>query len=623
MTTSLTLTQIDDLLAAWQAKRTTASANVKASLFIQTPNPTFTLTATALNNPGEVANAITGVSLTEEAPTVNSTVGAQAQGQFQVAAGLPCTSATGTITTDGTQPATGATVVIGSKTYRFESTMAQAYDVKIAASAALTLANLVLAVNAAGTAGTNYYAGTVANPAATASISGNVATLTAITPGTAGNTLTLTGATHLTASAATLLGGESNGISAISIGPVLATATITPSGAQIADGDTLTVGATVYRFKTTPAQEWDIQIGVALLDTLDNLILAINGTGTGGTNYYIGTPQNSQVSALATLQGGTIKLLAVAEGAAGNSIILVSSTAKLVASAGTLLGGAATVALIPATVLWQPGWTVYQFVNQVVNQINAYTATSGFYAQSAGQNVIIYSKANASYANNAITSITVSGLVAIGFCAIEFSLPVGQTSGNVTGLTIQGFATIGTVGWDTTIAQTVKDVATAFNALTALGPNGATPINQTWVAVPFGQTLYLSNIITTSQDNSQAVVVTGTNFGFSVVGQNDLTAVCNPTFLWLTQNGAGNNGTTQTPCVCVASGGYPPYTYNWVDQSALYSGVGGYSPVVNGLNSAIFQRYETTGNNGAGWYACVVTDSKGNSATSNVIGLEQ
>lgn len=610
---------------------TTKNANVKASLFIQTPNPTFTLTAIALNNPGEVFNGITGISLTEEAPTVNSTVGAQAQGQFQISAGVSSGTASGTVTSSS-QPAVNGVIKIGPISYNFQTTPGAAsgstYYVKIGAHNTDSLLNLVLAINGGGVVGTNYGSGVMTNPSVVATVpaGGTVATITAIVAGSAGNSITMTlpsGTTNLTVSGATLTGAVTSGISQIAIGPVLASGTITPSGAQLLDGDAMTIGTTVYRFKNIMSQEWDVQIGVDLADTLTNLILAINGTGTPGTNYYIGTPQNFQVSALPTLQGGRIGIYAVAQGLPGNSIILTSSTAKLVASASTLLGGSASVSLLAATAYWSTGWTVYQFVNQVVSQINAYTATSGFYAKAAGYNVQIYTLASSSFANAGVVSVSTVGQVAIGYCGVQFSLPVGTSSGTVSGISIQGFRIVGTVSWAGTITGTVLATAAAINSNTSAGPDGSTPINQIWVAVPIGQTLYLSNIVTTSQDLAQQVSALGTNFAFEVIGPFSLTAVCSPASLGVTQNGAGNIGFTQTPCICTVSGGFPPYTYNWVDQSAIYSGVSGYSPVVNGQNSAIFQRYETTGNNGAGYYACVVTDSQGNTATSNVILLEQ
>lgn len=56
------------------------------------------------------------------------------------------------------------TVTIGDTVYRWRDTLAQAYDVKIGASAALSIVNLVAAINANGTAGTHYFAGTLVHP---------------------------------------------------------------------------------------------------------------------------------------------------------------------------------------------------------------------------------------------------------------------------------------------------------------------------------------------------------------------------------------------------------------------------------------------------------------------------
>ena len=60
------------------------------------------------------------------------------------------------------------TFTIGSIAYRVKSTMAQAYDVKLGGTAAITLDNIKAAVNASGTFGTEYYAGTLPHPEVTA-----------------------------------------------------------------------------------------------------------------------------------------------------------------------------------------------------------------------------------------------------------------------------------------------------------------------------------------------------------------------------------------------------------------------------------------------------------------------
>ena len=74
------------------------------------------------------------------------------------------TYASGTLTSDATNVSDGETLTIGSITYRFKDTPAQAYDIKIGADAATTLDYVKAAVNATGTDGTEYYAGTLAHP---------------------------------------------------------------------------------------------------------------------------------------------------------------------------------------------------------------------------------------------------------------------------------------------------------------------------------------------------------------------------------------------------------------------------------------------------------------------------
>lgn len=59
---------------------------------------------------------------------------------------------------------TTETVTIGSTVYTFKNTLASAYDVKIAGTASLTLDNLIAAINANGTAGSQYGNSTVVHP---------------------------------------------------------------------------------------------------------------------------------------------------------------------------------------------------------------------------------------------------------------------------------------------------------------------------------------------------------------------------------------------------------------------------------------------------------------------------
>lgn len=74
---------------------------------------------------------------------------------------------TGTLTSDATNPATGGTFTLGDIVYTFKSTLsdpAVPNEIKIGASAAVTLDNVKLAVEAGAGAGTVYSTGTQANP---------------------------------------------------------------------------------------------------------------------------------------------------------------------------------------------------------------------------------------------------------------------------------------------------------------------------------------------------------------------------------------------------------------------------------------------------------------------------
>ena len=111
--------------------------------------------------------------------------------------------------------------------------------------------------------------------------------------------------------------------------------------------DAVTIGAIVYTYIATPAAAYDVDVGTDLTESVANLVLAINATGTGSaTTYYeTGTLENPNMyaSAAATDQ---ILLTARQPGTVGNGIYLLSSetdldfeevgdTATLFSTAGT------------------------------------------------------------------------------------------------------------------------------------------------------------------------------------------------------------------------------------------------------------------------------------------------
>jgi hypothetical protein len=120
------------------------------------------------------------------------------------------TKAYSTITSNATNVTDGKVVVIDNITYRFKNTLAQAYDIKIGASASATLDNLKAGINGSGTDGTEYYKGTNAHPTVIATT--KTATTLLVTAYTTkafiGNAIvTTTDETTLSWTAGTMAGG--------------------------------------------------------------------------------------------------------------------------------------------------------------------------------------------------------------------------------------------------------------------------------------------------------------------------------------------------------------------------------------------------------------------------------
>lgn len=121
------------------------------------------------------------------------------------------TKASTTLTSDTTAPANNSTIVIGSITYTYKTSLTgAAYEVLIGASAAAALDNLKLAINAGSGAGTNYGTGTLAHPFVIATTNTDTTqVIQAKTPGTAANSIATTqaGTSHCTWAGATINSG--------------------------------------------------------------------------------------------------------------------------------------------------------------------------------------------------------------------------------------------------------------------------------------------------------------------------------------------------------------------------------------------------------------------------------
>lgn len=128
---------------------------------------------------------------------------------------------------------------------------------------------------------------------------------------------------------------------AIQLESTKATQTLTSTGVAPSDGHTVTIGSTVYTFKTAltaPAVPFEVLIGVSAAVALDNLKSAINASAGAGTVYGTGTTAHPTVTA--TTNTDTTQLIeAITSGTAANSIATTETSATLSWGAATMTGG--------------------------------------------------------------------------------------------------------------------------------------------------------------------------------------------------------------------------------------------------------------------------------------------
>lgn len=135
-------------------------------------------------------------------------------------------------------------------------------------------------------------------------------------------TKTLTIGTKPTEGATVSMGGVTYKFRATALGAgVAASAVLTSNESEIADGDTVTIGTTVYRFKDTTAAAYDVKRNGTTADTtLGNLVKAVNASGEGdGSDYHAGTLIHPTVGAGA-VTAHAITFTAKSVGFAGNAI---------------------------------------------------------------------------------------------------------------------------------------------------------------------------------------------------------------------------------------------------------------------------------------------------------------
>lgn len=120
--------------------------------------------------------------------------------------------------------------------------------------------------------------------------------------------------------------------------PTFAAGLLTSTGTNVSVADTVTIGTTVYTFKSSLAAAYDVKIGATAAESLENLKKAINATGTAGTHYFTGTLVHPSVTA-GTLTTTTLVVTANTPGTGGNAIASTEVAVTLSWGSATLVGG--------------------------------------------------------------------------------------------------------------------------------------------------------------------------------------------------------------------------------------------------------------------------------------------
>lgn len=222
----------------------------------------------------------------------------------------------------------GNVVVIGSRTYTFkEIPDTSADEIALGASTEEALLNLYSAINGNyGSVAVNTQVVAVAKDATTVTVRGRV-------PGTSLNTVATTGTALRTVWADTTLGGGT-GASDAGVTTGAATVTIGAITYTVVDALSETYGADAIAYQVLK--------GASEATMLDNLKLAINGTGTAGTQYSTGTVAHPYF--IATTNSDTVQKIVsrtVAD-TAGTAVINDLATTETMANtawADTTFGG--------------------------------------------------------------------------------------------------------------------------------------------------------------------------------------------------------------------------------------------------------------------------------------------
>ncbi len=367
-----------------------------------------------------------------------------------------------------------------------------------------------------------------------------------------------------------------------------ATGTVT-SGANLNDGDTVTIDTTVYRFKNVLAAPYDVKIQADRWKTYASFAAAVNGFGTAGTDYFAGTLKHPTVlvSALQASGGGNavLYLMAITGGTVGNSIALTTASGgRAVVSAATLTGAIDSkinqivvngTNLLAAAVTFTTNESTTAAA--VVAGINAHPA-SGYQAAASGSTITILAQVSGATPNGQTVQVQSQGTIVCGSGAfsitgsgftVDFCRVNGVDLMNNTILpsseTVMTYPQAPSLeAGATAFVQVLSDFcrAVANNINTGTGTHG-------YLAhcPQGGVSVYLCNATTTSTDKQQVLDVSVTPTGINTGAVIPVTVT--PLSVSLDTNalaiGASNKSGAVTANV---SGGVSPFVYQWTQQGA-------------------------------------------------------
>lgn len=271
----------------------------------------------------------------------------------------------------------------------------------------------------------------------------------------------------------------------------------------------------------------------------------------------------------------------------------------------------------------------------VAAQINSFTSAPDYVAIAKGGTVTLYTTAAAaSTFNGLILQVTTTGNVCCGDCI--FSATATQSFSQLFSHIYAGTQGGGNVDLMSGYGTSGTDVTTGLEHIAAFIRTGAAS-GGVYVAYAVNNSIRISKAVTRSDDLPINInVIPNTGVGIATGSSNPITAIVQPTLLATTYvaGANGGNGTvtfnfnnasgTQIYNINV-SGGVAPYTYNWQSLTPnLFSGgtnqQQGVKIYANGNTpSPTFATVSGVGVAATADFVCVVTDSAGNVATSNVL----